>query len=128
MKQWVFFLGLGALFTHELDAVANHEWRVLPLVRYLPEADGMVFFIIMHVPLFAIVTALVASPNPKTQVRSRLGVSLFLIVHGVLHALFANHPNYEFSSALSNMLIFGGSILGGIHVLGEIRDRYGVAT
>lgn len=122
MKHWAFFLGLGAFFTHELDAVANHEWRVLPLVRLLPEESGMLFFVAAHVPIFAVVIALVASPNPNTRLLSRTSISLFLIIHGVLHALFMDHPAYEFSSTVSNFLIFGGSILGGIHLLFGIRD------
>ena len=128
MKHWVFFLGLGALFTHELDAVANHEWRILPLIRLLPEELGSLFFVTAHVPIFAVVIALVASPNPKTQFRSRVAVSLFLIIHGVLHALFMSHPAYEFSSILSNTLIIGGSILGGAHLLFEVLDRNAAAT
>ena len=27
-----FYLGLGSLFTHEIDAIPNHEWRGLPLL------------------------------------------------------------------------------------------------
>ena len=46
MKGTLFHLGLGTLFTHELDAVANHEWRVLPLLCRLPDDAGMVVFVI----------------------------------------------------------------------------------
>ena len=31
MKDVIFYLGLGAPLTHELDAMTDHEWRVLPL-------------------------------------------------------------------------------------------------
>ncbi len=75
MKHWTFFFGVGTLFTHELDAVANYEWRVLPLVRLLPEELGMLFFITAHVPIFAVIIALVTSPRPKVQLRSRIAVS-----------------------------------------------------
>ena len=128
MKHWAFFLGLGALFTHELDAVWNHEWRVLPLFRLLPEDLGLLLFVVMHVPVFAVVIALVASSNPKTQLRSRVGVSLFLIIHGVLHALFMDDPAYEFSSIMSNALIFGGGVLGSVHLILEVLDRKAAPT
>jgi hypothetical protein len=36
MRSLTFCFGVGALFTHEPDAVPNHEWRVLPLVRMFP--------------------------------------------------------------------------------------------
>ena len=128
MKHWAFFLGLGALFTHELDAVANHEWRVLPLIRALPEDSGAFLFIMAHLPIFALVVALVASPDAKIQLRSRVALSLFLIIHGILHTLFMNHPAYEFSSTLSNILIFGGSIFGATHLMFEVRDRNAMAA
>jgi hypothetical protein len=61
MRDLAFSLGLGSPFTHELDAVPNHEWRGLPLLETLPD-DG-------------------------------------------------------FSPRLSRLLIFGGSILGALHLV-----------
>lgn len=116
MKNLIFYLGLGTLFTHELDSIANHEWRVLPLLRMLPDETGMSVFIIAHVPLFALLIALVASPNQHTQTISRLVISVFLVIHGLLHVLFRNDASYEFSSTLSGMLIFGGAIFGLIYL------------
>ena len=115
MRNFIFFLGMGTLFTHELDAVSNHEWRVLPLVRLLPDDIGMIVFVIAHIPLFATLIALVASSNVKIRTRSRFIISGFLVLHGLLHALFMNNPNYEFSSMLSNTLIFGGAAFGAIY-------------
>ena len=40
MKKIILYLGVGALFTHELDAMTNHEWRVLPLTSFLGEELG----------------------------------------------------------------------------------------
>ena len=114
MKDIAFYLGVGALFTHELDAVANHEWRALPLMRALPDELGMRVFLIAHVPLFALAIAGIASRNQRISNIARLTIGTFLVVHGVLHALFANQPGYEFSSTLSNVLIFGGAACGAI--------------
>ena len=33
---------MGSLFTHELDAVPNHEWRGMPLLQSLPDESAMV--------------------------------------------------------------------------------------
>lgn len=123
MKNLAFYFGIACLFTHELDAVPNHEWRGLPLLRALPDEVGMWVFVAAHVPLFAILIALVASPNPRTRTLSRLAVSAFLLVHGLLHGLSMGQPSYEFSSALSNMLIFGGSVFGALHLILERRER-----
>lgn len=123
MKEIVFYLGLGTLFTHELDAVANHEWRVLPLLRMLPEDVGMVVFVVAHIPLFAILVAMTARQNASTRTVWRIGVSVFLVAHAVLHFLFRNDPGYEFSTLLSNLLVYGGAALGIVHLLLQLQFR-----
>ena len=122
MKSIAFYLGMGTLFTHELDAIPNHEWRVLPLTSWLSNEVGMMVFVIIHIPLFAILISLVSSTNDKVRTRSRLSIGIFLIIHSVLHALFMNHIDYEFSSALSNVLIFGGALLGLVYLFLECRE------
>ncbi|MEO1353795.1 MAG: DUF6713 family protein [Cyanobacteria bacterium J06635_15] len=122
MKNIAFYLGMGTLFTHELDAMPNHEWRILPLTSWLSDEVGMIAFILMHIPLFAILLALVSSHNEKIRIRSRLGIGIFLIAHGGLHILFMSHRNYEFSSMLSSFLIFGGALLGLVYLLLEYRE------
>jgi hypothetical protein len=111
-----FFLGMASLFTHELDAIPNHEWRGLPLLRALPDETAMAIFIASHVPLFAILIGLVASANPRTRGYSRMGIATFVVVHAVLHAFSMADPTYEFSSMLSNLLIFGGAAFGGAYL------------
>jgi len=67
MKNVIFYLGMGVLFTHELDAVAHHEWRILPLTNSLPEDIALSTFVLAHVPLFAIAIAAVASPKGSVR-------------------------------------------------------------
>jgi hypothetical protein len=121
MRDAAFYLGLGALFTHELDAVPNHEWRGMPLLGTLPDDTGMLVFIAAHVPLFAILIALVASRDERIRGLSRLGISVFLVVHGLLHVLSAGEPTYEFSSPLSRLLIFGSAVLGALYLVLSLK-------
>lgn len=121
IKKVTLYLGIGALFSHELDAMTNNEWRVLPLIRLLPDEVGRDFFVLAHVPLFAVVVALIASTNTRLRRRANIGVAIFLVIHGLLHALYIGHPAYEFSSALSNLLIFGGAICGGLYIALELQ-------
>lgn len=116
-RDMTFYLGMGSLFTHELDAVPNHEWRGIPLLQELPDDVGMLVFIAAHVPLFAVMIALVASSNARVRTLSQLGISLFLVIHGLLHALSMGRPTYEFSSILSHVLIFGGAALGALYLV-----------
>ena len=117
IRDIAFYLGLGSLFTHELDAVPNHEWRALPLFGTLSDQIGMTVFIAAHVPLFAVVVALVASSNARTREFSRLCIGAFLLIHGLLHALSIGQATYEFSSTLSNVLIFGAAAFGALYLL-----------
>ncbi len=117
MKHLTFYTGLAVLFTHELDAVANREWGVLPLMNRLPEDQGFTLFLFLHIPLFATLVALAANTNEKIRIWSRTGISIFLVIHGGLHALFMGDPNYEFTSFSSNILIFGGAVTGMAHLL-----------
>jgi len=125
MRDILFYLGLASLFTHELDAMPNHEWRGMPGLGSLPDDVAMTWFVVLHVPLFAGLIALVASGTPRTRTLSRLVVGAFLIVHGVLHASKMGDPTYEFSSLLSQALIFGGAVLGAAFLTLEVRARRG---
>ncbi len=100
----------------------NHEWRVLPMLRALPDDTGMMVFIAAHLPLFALIIGMIASLHPVIRLRSRLAVGAFLIVHALLHALYSGHESYEFSSILSNLLIFGGASFGAAYLILEARD------
>ena len=127
MKDLFLYLGLGTLLTHELDAVTNHEWRVLPLIRLLPDDVGLDVFVAMHVPIFALLIAGIASTRPRIRSLTRIGVALFLAIHGVLHVLFMDHPAYEFPSTLSNTLIFGGAFCGLVYLVWDFPGRKNVS-
>ena len=116
-KEAIFLLALGVLFTHELDAVANHEWRVMPLLDRLPEQTGLAVFIALHVPLFALLAGIVASRDSQIRTLARLLICSFLLIHAGLHYWFSNAPDYEFGSVLSGILIYGGAMLGGMYLL-----------
>lgn len=122
MKDLSFYLGFGTLFAHELDSMVNHEWRVIPIVRALPDEIGSLVFVVAHIPAIALLLALLSSKNTRTRLATRIGVGIFLIFHGALHILFKGHPAYEFSSMLSNALIFSGAILGILYLILEWRE------
>lgn len=101
---------LGAFFTHELDAVKRHEWRLLPVLRALPDAAGEQVFIWAHVPLFAAI--LMAGADHGV----RLGVAVFAVLHVGLHWLFRRHPSYEFNTPSSWALILLTGAIGAGYV------------
>jgi len=117
MHEATFYVALAILFTHELDAVSNQEWRVMPLVNSLGDDWGNFVFIAAHVPLFAVIIAIVSSLGLRTRRLARLAICGFLLIHAGLHLWFSSDPAYEFDSVLSGALIYGGAALGGLYLL-----------
>lgn len=116
MQEFIFYFGVGLFFTHELDAMLNNEWRVFPLTSWLKEVVGRTVFVLMHVPLFAVLVALISSTDETIRNRTLFWLSAFFVFHGVLHAAFTIHKKYEFGSLQSNFLIFGAAICGLLYV------------
>jgi hypothetical protein len=109
-----FWMMIAFLFTHEMDAMKRHEWRVLPLTSFLPESIGREVFLWMHVPLFFVLFLL--STGSHSDI-ARWWLSIFSIVHVALHWLFRNHPKYEFNNVGSWLLIAGAGIAGLAHIV-----------
>lgn len=123
MKGILFYLGLALLFTHELDAMPNHEWRVLPLSNGLTDSVGRDAFVIAHVPIFAVVIACIASLNLTVRSMARDIASGFLIAHAFLHFAFSGHSEYAFDSSLSSILIYGAAACGLSYFLARWMER-----
>ncbi|MEO1658239.1 MAG: DUF6713 family protein [Pseudomonadota bacterium] len=113
MVDLLYFSLVGAFFTHELDAVKRHEWRVLPPFSLMPERTAEQSFIWAHIPLFALLLwGSVGEPDNPT----RIGLAAFAIIHVVLHALFRSHSRYEFNNSSSELLILLPGALGGAYL------------
>lgn len=116
MKNLIFYLGFATLITHELDAMTQSEWRLLFILRSLPDQIASFTFVVVHIPLIA---GLLWVTNHKfISIRhwSRILVSTFLMVHIGLHKLLEHQPDYTFNSLLSLGLIYGGGLIGFIYL------------
>lgn len=96
MASFLYSTMLALFITHELDVVKRHEWRVLPVTSFLPDATGAQVFIWIHAPLFAALF-LFGANDPFSSAAT--GLSVFSILHIALHWFFRNHPAYEFNNA-----------------------------
>ena len=52
MLTILYYLGLAALFTHEMDAVMRSEWRLLYVLRSFSDDAAYPLFLALHFPLF----------------------------------------------------------------------------
>lgn len=112
MQNLLFYLGFATLIAHELDAMTQAEWRLLLILRDLPEPTAEVAFVLGHIPLVAGLLWLAHSEATRVKYGSRLAIAAFLAIHAGLHKHLDHHPFYTFDSALSRGLIYGGGIIG----------------
>ncbi len=114
LRDAAFYIMLAFLFSHELDAVRRHEWRVLPLTSFLPDRTAAQLFIFMHVPLFFFILWF---SREGTASSFAAGMSVFSIVHVGLHWIYRKHPAYEFNNISSWSLIVASGAFGALHLL-----------
>jgi hypothetical protein len=103
----LFSLAFAGLLTHELDAMHKHEWRLLFVLRSMPDPAARQGFVLMHIPLVAGLLWLLTHANETVRARTMTVLDLFMIVHAGLHWRLTHHPNYEFHPWHSRFLIHG---------------------
>lgn len=112
LRETLFRLAFALMMTHELDAVARLEWRVLPITSWMPDAVGFHFFIVAHVPLVVVLTRWAWGGNPVARERLRYWFCAFCVLHAGLHWAYRNHPEYRFDNPLSVGLIWSCAATG----------------
>ena len=112
LTDLLFYSGTAALLTHELDAMTHHEWRLLPILKGLPDATAEPAFVAAHWPLFVLMLGTAASLNLRLRQTARDVICAFLVVHAGLHTFFSGDVLYTFSGTLSQLLIYCAGALG----------------
>ena len=122
-KHALFYLGLSLLACHELDAVARHEWRLLPILDLLPDETGQTVFIIAHIPLFLAIFWLTGHRSPAIRHRSQMAIDGFLVVHAIAHFVLSDQELYEFEGPLEWLFVYGGGVVGASHIIVCLRRQ-----
>ncbi len=108
----LFLTGLSFLVIgHELDAIYNREWRFFFAKIPLDDTTAYQIFTALHVPLA--IWIIWVWPNRSFQ----FWFDIFLIAHGLVHWLLRNHPKVHFNNNFSRFWIYGGSLIGLIHLI-----------
>ncbi|MBE9214716.1 hypothetical protein IQ247_18925 [Plectonema cf. radiosum LEGE 06105] len=117
MKNLLFYLSFATIITHELDAMTQSEWKLLFVLRNLPECIASPIFVAIHIPLITVLLWLTNNQSQPVKKWSRIGLATFMVIHSGLHKLLENNPNYTFNSLLSLGLIYGGGLLGFLYLI-----------
>jgi hypothetical protein len=122
LSEFIFHALLALLFTHELDAVTQSEWRLLYVLRSMDDAIARNWFVAIHVPLFAVVIWLAFHQNKSVREKARCGLAAFSVVHALLHYRLRSDPLSAFDSPLSIALIGGAALFGAAYLLMRMRS------
>ena len=116
MGDLLFFIGVSSLLLHEMDAIDKKEWRLLFVLRRLPDEGALRWFILLHLPLFVGLLALVAA-GPSAFTRwIEGGVDVFLVVHAGLHEKLSRGGDRAFANRFSRGLIWSAAGFGAAHL------------
>ncbi|MDH3768066.1 MAG: hypothetical protein OES99_06400 [Gammaproteobacteria bacterium] len=125
MLTIIYYLGIAALFTHEMDAVMRSEWELLFYLKNLNEAVAYPIFLILHFPLFFIFLWLSHHGNDRIRTLFRYCVSVFLMIHLGLHLLLSDDPNNAFHGLIANLFIYLAAGCGLVYLLVALRRTRG---
>jgi hypothetical protein len=121
LRTILFHVGVATLFTHELDAIQQHEWRLLYVLRQLPDSAAAFWFIALHPPLFAAITYFGFHHRLDIQQYSRRVLSAFFLSHAGLHWRLMGEPLAPFTGTLSLTLIHACGLMGALYLLLDWR-------
>ncbi|MEM7115266.1 MAG: DUF6713 family protein [Chloroflexota bacterium] len=112
LTEIIFALGIALLFTHELDAIRHHEWRIFAFLRPFGDEGAYQLFVLLHIPLFLLFLWPLLAPARGLEIV----IDAFLIIHVGLHYLFRTHPDYTFQGWLSHGVIVLAGFVGAWHL------------
>lgn len=109
----LFVLNLSLLFVHEMDAVRNAEWRMLPGLKNLQDPDAHRLFTVLHIPLYAFLLYMLLGGY---HIAAYYIVDIFLLAHTLLHVLFHRHRQNSLKSLFSLTVIYSMGALSVLHL------------
>jgi hypothetical protein len=109
---WVLFVSVVSfLLVHELDAVRQREWQFFFAPLPVSDETAVRIFTAVHAPLFVVVLGSLESPT------ARIVIDSFAIIHAGVHFGLRNHPLVAFGGLFSRFWIYGGALLGALHLV-----------
>ena len=110
------WLGLALFIAHELDAVARHEWRLLPGFAFFEDDAARDLFVLLHIPLLAFMFWAMTHRDAGLKSTGRMVLAALLAIHGGAHFLLSGHALYEFKGIVAHLTIYGAALAGAAYL------------
>ena len=107
---------MSSLLGHEMDAIDKKEWRYLYVLRELSHSGALRWFILLHLPLFVGLMALVAAGPSTATRRIEGGVDALLVAHAAVHESVSRRGDEAFANSFSRLLIWSAALFGAAHL------------
>ena len=119
--EWVYALILSLFCTHEIDAATKGEWRMLPGLSLLNDDAGLFWFVLLHIPLFALIFWLSYHRQTVLRERARLVACALVIIHAVAHFALSGHALYHFHGPMEALTVYGPALAGLVYIGVSLR-------
>jgi hypothetical protein len=104
-EHYLFYISLAFFLIHEMDAIRQKEWSMLPLISQLNNRTAYLVFTSIHIPFYGLLFYLMTINEPVREEFIHI-LNIFLIFHAGLHIAFKEHPNNNFKNNFSLIVIF----------------------
>lgn len=123
VESLVYHLTIALFATHELDAVARAEWQLLPVLSSLNDEADLMWFVLLHIPLFWLVFWLGNHRQTDLRNRARLVFCSLTIAHTAAHFLLSGHSAYQFEAPVETLTVYGSGLAAVIYLIGRMAAR-----
>ena len=117
MSVFVVALGVSFFACHEIDAVRAAEWRILPGLSRLGDADGFRAFAILHLPLYCALIWALVDGGSQADGAVPVGLDIFYVLHAGAHIVLRNVTRNAFRGQTSWVFILGAAFCGIAHLI-----------
>lgn len=113
----IFLIAFSLLAGHEMDAIARHEWRLLPGLSLLDDDPARDLFTLLHIPVYIGILWGAFFASDRARQLTRLVFCIAMMAHGAAHFILSDHVLYEFVPPVETITVYGAALAGLTYII-----------
>lgn len=113
----VTLLNLTLFILHEIDAIANGEWKMFSFLQSFKERTQKIIFLYVHLPLPSLLVYYVYLVFASRNITVFIIVNSLAVLHFVIHLFALKWESNVFKSHISIILLGGIALTGLINLI-----------